>query len=115
MKDRELPNSDLNVKFNLLRADYLHKVTLTWLEITEKLAAIPGMSLLEPYSTFVHDIHNGYALFVLQGDNCGPYRARCIAICLKNEKVTHINRLEQSMDLNPIGNAWNIMKLKLSM
>ena len=51
---------------------------------------------------FVYDLHGGSNAFVLQEDDCGPHRAKSIAMYLVDEEIIRKKSPLQSSDLNTI-------------
>ena len=48
-----------------------------------------------------------------QQDNCGPHRTKSITNYMEARRMKVIKWLSQSQDLNPIENAWAMLKKKL--
>ena len=61
---------------------------------------------------FAQLVHGDLEQFILQKDNCGPHIANAIKQYLQETGVTTMFWPAQSPDINPIENAWALMKQK---
>ncbi len=62
---------------------------------------------------FADTCHGGITDFIFQQDGCGPHKAKAVRTFLEPKQISLVPWLEQSPDMNPIENAWAMLKRNL--
>ncbi len=62
---------------------------------------------------FASKYHGRVREFIYQHDGCGPHRAKSITEFLRSKNIEILPWLAQSPNLNPIENAWGILRKQL--